>query len=105
MDTGAEQQRSSSGDSLGRFRRGVHGVGTCKSVGRTETLGVGELNIPMKKGKHRANLYSQRVHHAIKRKQIKRSRRKRERSRSGRRLARAVARLARERQQATLVKR
>ena len=54
---------SSSGDrredSLGRnIRRAVHGVGTHKSVGGAETLGVGGLNLPMKKYKHRANLYS-----------------------------------------------
>ena len=48
------------GDSLGRIRRAVHGVGTHKSVGGAETLGVGGLNLPMKKYKHRANLYSQR---------------------------------------------
>ena len=45
-------------------------MGTHKSVGRTETLGVGGLNLPMKKYKHRANLYSQRVQQAINRKQI-----------------------------------
>ena len=53
------------GDSLGRIRRAVHGVGTHKSVGGAETLGVGGLNLPMKKGKRRANLYSQRVQQAI----------------------------------------
>ena len=92
------------GDSLGRIRRAVHGVGTHKSVDRVKTLGVGGLNLPMKKGKHRANLYSQRVQQAIKRKQIRRSRKERKRSRAGRRLTRAAARLARERQKATLVK-
>ena len=53
---------SSSGDrqggSLGRIRKAVHGVGTHKSVDGAETLGVGGLNLPMKKDKHRANLYS-----------------------------------------------
>ena len=49
------------GDSLGRIRRAVHGMGTHKSVDGAETLGVGGLNLPMKKYKHRANLYSQRV--------------------------------------------
>ena len=53
------------GDSLGRIRRAVHGMGTHKSVGGAETLGVGGLNLPMKKDKHRANLYSQRVQQAI----------------------------------------
>ena len=53
------------GDSLGRIRRAVHGVGTHKSVDGAETLGVGGLNLPMKKNKHRANLYSQRVQQAI----------------------------------------
>ena len=53
------------GDSLGRIRRAVHGVGTHKSVGGAETLGVGGLNLPMKKDKRRANLYSQRVQQAI----------------------------------------
>ena len=52
------------GDSLGRIRRAVHGVGTHKSVDGAETLGVGGLNLPMKKDKHRANLYSQRVQQA-----------------------------------------
>ena len=42
------------GDSLGRVRRAVHGVGTHKSVDGAETLGVGGLN-----------LYSQRVQLAI----------------------------------------
>ena len=65
------------GNSLGRIRRAVHGVGTHKSVAEAETLGVGELNLPMKKDKHWANLYSQRVQQAIHKKQIKRSRRKR----------------------------
>ena len=37
------------GGSLGRIRRAVHGVGTHKSVGGEETLGVGGLNLPMKK--------------------------------------------------------
>ena len=99
---------SSSGDrrggSLGRIRRAVHVVGTHKSVGGTETLGVGGLNQPMKKDKHRANLYSQRVQQAINKKQIKRSRRNRKRSRAGRRLPRAPARLTRERQKAALVR-
>ena len=45
------------GDSLGRIRRAVHGVGTHKSVDGAETLGVGGLNLPAKKDKHRANLY------------------------------------------------
>ena len=49
------------GDSLGRIRRVVHGVGTHKSVDGAETLGVGGLNLPKKKDKHRANLHSQRV--------------------------------------------
>ena len=80
-------------------------MGTHKSVGGAETLGAGGLNLPMKKDKHRANLYSQRVQHVIhKKKQIKRSRRKRKRGRAGRRLARAAARLTRERQKAALVK-
>ena len=61
------------GDSRGRIRRAVHGVGTHKSVRRAETLGVGGLNLPMNKDKHRANLYSQRVQQAINKKQIKRS--------------------------------
>ena len=73
-------------------------------MGGAETLGEGGLNLPMKKGKHRANLYSQRVQRAINRKQIKRSRRKRKRSRAGHRLARAAARLTLERQKAALVK-
>ena len=38
-------------------------------------LGVGGLKLPRQKDKHRANLYSQSVQQAIKRKQIKRSRR------------------------------
>ena len=92
------------GDSLGRIRRAVHGVGTHKSVDGAETLGVGELNLPAKKDKHRANLYSQRVQQAIEKKQIKISRRKRKRGRAGRRLATAAARLTRERQKAALVK-
>ena len=37
------------GDSLGSIRRAVHGVGTHKSVDGAETLGVGGLNLPMKK--------------------------------------------------------
>ena len=53
------------GDSLGRIRRVVHGVGTHKSVDGAETLGVGGLNLPKKKDKHRANLHSQRVQQAI----------------------------------------
>ena len=53
------------GDSLGRIVRAVHCVGTHKSVGGAETLGLGVLNLPMKKDKHRANLYSQRVQQAI----------------------------------------
>ena len=57
-------------------------MGTHKSVGGEETLGVGGLNLPSKKDKHGANLYSQRVQQA---------------NRAGRRLARAAARLARER--------
>ena len=92
------------GDSLGRVRRAVQGVGTHKSVDGAETLGVGGLNQPMKKDKHQANLYSQRVQQAIHEKQIKRSWRKRKRGRAGRRLARAVARLTRGRQKAALVK-
>ena len=52
------------GDSLGRIRRVVHGVGTHKSVDGAETLGVGGLNLPKKKDKHRANLHSQRVQQA-----------------------------------------
>ena len=46
------------GDSLGRIRRVVHGVGTHKSVDGAETLGVGGLNLPKKQDKHRANLHS-----------------------------------------------
>ena len=92
------------GDSLGRIRRAVHGVGTHKSVGGAEMLGVGGLNLPMKKDKYRANLYSQRVQQAINKKQIKRSRRKRKRNRAGRKLAKAAARLTWERQKAALVK-
>ena len=92
------------GDSLGKIRRAVHGVGTHKSVDGAETLGVGGLNLPMKDDKHRANLYSQRVQRAIQKKQIKRSKRKRKRGRAGRRLARAAARLTRERLKAALVK-
>ena len=91
-------------DSLGRIRRAVHGVGTRKIVDGAETLGVGGLNLPMKKDKHRANLYSQRVQQAIHKEQIKRSRRKRKRGRAGRRLARAAARLTRERLKSALVK-
>ena len=59
------------GDSLGRIRRVVHGVGTHKSVDGAETLGVGGLNLPKKKDKHRANLHSQRVQQAIQKKQKK----------------------------------
>ena len=81
----------------------VHGVGTHKRVGVAETLGVGGLNLPMEKDKHRANLYSQRVQQAINKKQIKRSMRKRKRSRAGPRLTRA-ARLAWESQKAALLK-
>ena len=88
------------GDSLGRIRRAVHGVGTHKSVDGAETLGVGGLNLPEKKDEHRVNHYSQRVQ----KKQVKRSRRKRKRGRVGRRLARAAARLTRERQKAALFK-
>ena len=40
-------------------------MGTHKSVGGAETLGVGGLNLPMKKDEHRANLYSQSVQQAI----------------------------------------
>ena len=75
-------------------------MGAHKSVDGAETLGVGGLNVPMKKDKHRANLYSQRVQQAIHKKQIKRSGKKRKRGRAGRRLARAAARLTRERQKA-----
>ena len=56
------------GDSLGRNRRVVHGVGTHKSVDGAETLGVGGLNLPTKQDKHRANLYSQRVQQTIQKK-------------------------------------
>ena len=56
------------GDSLGRIRRVVHGVGTHKSVDGAETLGVGGLNLPKKQDKHRANLHSQRVQQAIQKK-------------------------------------
>ena len=59
------------GDSLGRIRRAVHGVGAHKSVGGAKTLGVGGSNLRMKKDKHRTNLYSQRLELAIKRKQIR----------------------------------
>ena len=59
------------GDSLGRIRRVVHGVGTHKSVDGAETLGVGGLNLPKKKDKHRANLHSQRVQQAIQKKKKK----------------------------------
>ena len=79
-------------------------MGTHKSVGGEETLGVGGLNLPVKNDKHRANLYSQRAQQAINKKQIKRSRRKQKGSRAGRRLARAAARLVRERQKAALAK-
>ena len=54
------------GDSLGRIRRAVHGVGTHKSVDGAGTLGVGGMNLLTKKdSKHRAKLYSQRVQQAI----------------------------------------
>ena len=56
------------GDSLGRIRRAVHGVGTHKSMDGAETLGVRGLNLPAKKDKHRANRYSQRVQQAIEKK-------------------------------------
>ena len=92
------------GDSLGMIRRAVHGVGTHKSVDGAETLGVGGLNLPAKKDKHLASLYSQRVQQAVQKKQIKRSRRKQKRGRAGRRLVRAAASLTRERQKAALVK-
>ena len=59
------------GDSLGRIRRTVHGVGTHKSVDGAATLRVGGLNLPAKKDKHRANLYSQRVQQAIQKKNNK----------------------------------
>ena len=49
------------GDSLKKIRRAVHGVGTHKSEGRAETLGVGGWNLPMKNDKHWANLYDQRA--------------------------------------------
>ena len=66
---------SSSGDrrrdSVGKIRRAVHGVGAHESAGGAETLGVEGLNLPMKKNKHRTNLYSQRLELAIKRKQIR----------------------------------
>ena len=75
-------------------------MGTHKSVDGAETLGVGGLNLSTKQDKHRANLYSQRLQQAIQKKQIKRSRRKRKRGRVGRGLARAAARLTRERQKA-----
>ena len=42
------------GDSLGRIRRVVHGVGTDKNVDGAETLGVGGLNLPTKQDKYRA---------------------------------------------------
>ena len=90
-------------DNLRRIRRAVHGVGTHKSKDRAETLGVAGSNLPVTKDKHRADLYSQRIQHAIDRKH-KRSKRKRKKSRAGRRLARAAARLARERPKAALVK-
>ena len=64
----------------------------------------GGLNLPEKKNKHRANLYSQRVQQVIEKKQIKRNRRKWKRGRAGRRFARAAARLTRERHKAALVK-
>ena len=50
--------------SLGRIRRAVHVVGTHKSENRAETQGVAGLSLPMKKDKHRASLYSQRVQQA-----------------------------------------
>ena len=53
------------GDSLERIGRAIHGVGTYKSVDGAETLGVGGLNLPEKKDKHRAKHYSQRVQQAI----------------------------------------
>ena len=56
------------GDSLGRIRRVVHGVGTHKSVDRAETLGVGGLNLPTKQDKHRANLHSARESNKLNRK-------------------------------------
>ena len=59
------------GDSLGRIRRAVHGMGTHKSVDGAETLGVGGLSLPEKNDKHRANLYSQRVQQAIQKKTSK----------------------------------
>ena len=40
-------------------------MGTHKSVGGAETVGVGGLNLLMKKDQHRANLYSQSVQQAI----------------------------------------
>ena len=92
------------GDSLGRIRGAVHGVGTHKSVDGAETLGLGGLNLPAKKDKHRANLYSQGVQQAIQKKQVNTSRRKRKRGWAGRRLAREAARLTRERQKAALFK-
>ena len=46
-------------------------MGAHTSVGGAETLGVGGLNLPIKKNKHRTNLYSQRLELAIKRKQIR----------------------------------
>ena len=64
MDTGTDSG-DRRGDSLVRIRRAVNGVGTYKSVGGAETLGVGGLNLPMNKDKHRANLYSQSVQQAI----------------------------------------
>ena len=62
---GPSSCRDRRGDSLGRIRRAVHGVGTHKSVDGVETLGVRGLNLPEKKDKHRANHYSQRVQQAI----------------------------------------
>ena len=44
---------------------------THKSVDEEERLGVGGLNLPMKKEKHRDNLYSQRVQRAIQEKKKK----------------------------------
>lgn len=94
------------GDSLGRAREAVHGVGTHKNKNEEgrESCRVGRLSLLAKQDKHRVNFYNRRVQSAINRKQIKRSRRKRRRGRAGRRLARAAARLARERQKAALVK-
>ena len=62
---GPSSSRDRRGDSLGRIRRVVHGVGTHKSVDGAETLGVGGLILPAKQDKDRANLYSQRVQQDI----------------------------------------